>query len=74
MQLGLLAESQGDYETATLHFSHAIEREDRNWQWYYLRSRVEHEGGDEASAQADLKRARKLNPEAGCLKAAGWNC
>ena len=26
--------------------SHAIEREDRNWQWYYLRSRVEHEAGE----------------------------
>jgi O-antigen ligase len=74
VQLGLLAESQGDYETATLHFSHAIEREDRNWQWYYLRSRVEHEAGNEAAAQADLERARRLNPRAACLRTAGWDC
>ena len=40
----------------------AIEREDHNWQWYYLRSRVEHEAGDEAAAQADLERAQQLNP------------
>jgi tetratricopeptide (TPR) repeat protein len=74
VQLGLLAERQGDYETAITHFGHAIDRENLNWQWYYLRSRVEQEAGDEAAAQADLENARRLNPQAACLQAAGWNC
>ncbi len=73
VQLGLLAELQGDYPSAIVHFTRAIEREDNNWQWYYLRSKAEHEAGDEAAAQADLERARQLNPRAECLRA-GWNC
>jgi O-antigen ligase len=73
VQLGLLAELQGDYPTAIDHFTHAIDREDHNWQWFYLRSKVEHEAGSEASAQADLERARQLNPIAECLSE-GWNC
>jgi O-antigen ligase len=73
VQLGLLAERQGDYRAAIEHFGHAIEREDRNWQWYYLRSRVEHEAGVTAKAKADLQRARKLNPQAPCL-AGEWTC
>jgi tetratricopeptide (TPR) repeat protein len=73
VQLGLLAELQGDYATAVTHYTHAIEREDHNWQWYYLRSKAEHLGGDEAGAQADLEKARELNPRAGCLDE-GWSC
>jgi O-antigen ligase len=74
VQLGLLAEAQGDYPTAIVHFGHAIDREDHNWQWYYLRSRVEHEAGDETAALADLEHARRLNPRAACLQADGWEC
>jgi O-antigen ligase len=74
VQLGLLAELQGDYPTAIDHFNHAIAREDRNWQWFYLRSRIEHEAGDETAAQADLEAARRLNPQASCLQVPGWNC
>jgi O-Antigen ligase len=73
VQLGLLAELQGDYKTASERLSQAIDREDRNWQLYYLRSRVEHEAGNESAAQADLERARELNPRAACLRS-GWNC
>ncbi len=73
VQLGLLAERQGNYPAAIEHFSHAIDREDRNWQWYYLRSRVEHEAGDEAAAEADLEKARELNPVAECLRGE-WTC
>jgi O-antigen ligase len=73
VQLGLLAELQGDYAAATIHFTHAIEREDHNWQLFYLRSRVEHEAGDEAAAQADLDRAGELNPREDCFEE-GWNC
>ncbi|HEX4463246.1 MAG TPA: O-antigen ligase family protein [Solirubrobacterales bacterium] len=73
VQLGLLAERQGNYPVAIVHFSHAIEREDRNWQWYYLRSRVEHEAGEAKAAQADLEKARELNPVAQCLRGE-WTC
>jgi tetratricopeptide (TPR) repeat protein len=73
VQLGLLAELQRDYATAKERLSQAISREDRNWQLYYLRSRVEHEAGEEAAAQADLARARELNPRLECLRK-GWEC
>ncbi len=73
VQLGLLAERQGDYATAIVHYGHAIEREERNWQWYYLRSRAEHENGEEEAALADLERARELNPQAECLRGE-WTC
>ena len=42
---------------AAERLSQAIDREDRNWQLYYLRSRVEHEAGDAA--------ARERRPRAG---------
>jgi len=68
VQLGLLAESQGDYATATERLTQAIDREDRNWQLYYLRSRVEEAAGDLAAAEADLSHARELNPLEQCLQ------
>jgi O-antigen ligase len=73
VQLGLLAERQGNYPIAIEHFGHAIDREDRNWQWYYLRSRAEHEAGDAMAAEADLEKARELNPVAECLRG-DWTC
>ena len=73
VQLGLLAQLQGDFPGAIEQFTNAIEREDHNWQWYYLRSKVEHEAGEDTPAQADLERARQLNPRAECLRE-GWNC
>jgi O-antigen ligase len=68
VQLGLLAEGEGDYAAATEHYTQAIDREDRNWQLYYLRSRVEQAAGDRAAAEADLDRARRLNPLEDCLR------
>lgn len=73
VQLGLLAERQGDYAGAASYFGDAIDREDRNWQWYYLRARAEHEAGDESAAMNDLERARELNPREQCLQR-GWSC
>lgn len=78
VQLGLLAELQGEYSTAAVQLSHAIEREDHNWQLYYLRSRVRREGAEaagaageaqlaarlEAEARADFDHAKRLNPRA----------
>lgn len=68
VQLGLLAQLQGDFPAADEHFSDAIEREDRNWQWYYLRSEVKEEAGDTTGARRDLRRARELNPRIACLR------
>jgi len=68
VQLGLLAEAQGDYATAAERLTQAIAREDRNWQLYYLRSRVEAEAGNQVAAEADLNRARRLNPLDPCLR------
>ncbi len=62
VQLGLLAELQGQYDLADERLSAAIAREDRNWQLWYLRSRIRFEAGHVAAAQADLRRARALNP------------
>ena len=67
VQLGLLAELQGDSAAAGEHFTQAIDREGDNWQLYYLRSRVERKAGEAAAAKADLKRARRLNPLEECL-------
>jgi len=71
VQLGLLAEVQGDYPSAIANFTDAIEREEENWQWYYLRSKARHNAGETAAGQRDLERAQELNPEASCLRE-GW--
>ncbi len=73
VQLGLLAQLQGEFPVASERLSQAIEREDRNWQLYYLRSKVEHEAGEPVQARADLARAHELNPLETCFQA-GWNC
>jgi hypothetical protein len=74
LQLGLLAESQDDYATATERLSQAIDREEGNWQLYYLRARVAHKAGDEAAARADLAEAQRLNPEEKCLREGYEGC
>jgi tetratricopeptide (TPR) repeat protein len=73
VQLGLLAQLQGELPVARERLSQAIEREDRNWQLYYLRAKVAHEAGEAAQAQADLAKAGELNPLETCFRA-GWNC
>jgi O-antigen ligase/polysaccharide polymerase Wzy-like membrane protein len=72
VQLGLLSQVQGDYVTAAGRLSQAINREDRNWILYYLRSKIEHQAGDVVSARADLRRAQQLNPLEECLRE-GWD-
>jgi hypothetical protein len=67
VQLGLLAESQGDYATAAENITEAIDREEGNWQLYYLRARIEQRVGEKAAARADLAEARRLNPQEQCL-------
>lgn len=74
LQLGLLAESQRDFAGAAGRLTQAIDREEGNWQLYYLRARIEYRGGDEAAARADLREARRLNPEENCLRQGFEGC
>ena len=68
VQLGLLAERQANTRPRSSTSRHAIEREDRNWQWYYLRSRVEHEAGDEAAARGRSRARARAQPARTCLE------
>ncbi len=68
VQLALLAELQGDYPEAITRLGQAIDREDRNWELFYLRARVEEESGDYTAAYEDLLRAVSLNPKSTTLK------
>jgi hypothetical protein len=72
VQLGLLAELEGDYATGAEQMGKAIDREEGNWLLYYLRGRIEHRGGDLDAAAADLRRAQDLNPLEKCLRE-GWD-
>jgi tetratricopeptide (TPR) repeat protein/nicotinamide riboside transporter PnuC len=74
VHLGLLAEIQGEYGPAVERMSQAIEREEDNWQLYYLRARIQSRAGDEAAASADLAEARRLNPEENCLEEGFEGC
>ena len=74
LQLGLLAESQGEYGAALHRLSQAIDREEDNWQLHYLRARVEHKAGDDGAAEASLEEARRLNPEEKCLEEGFEGC
>jgi len=74
LQLGLLAESQGEYGPAVHRLGQAIDREEDNWKLYYLRARVEHKAGDDAAAERDRKEAIRLNPEEECLEKGFEGC
>jgi hypothetical protein len=73
-QLGLLAESEGNYPAAIDWLGQAIDREPDSWLLYYLRARVESSTGEEAAARADLREAQRLNPEEKCLYAGFEGC
>ncbi|MFN8163283.1 MAG: O-antigen ligase family protein [Solirubrobacterales bacterium] len=74
VQLGLLAQYQGDYATATERISQAIDREDRNWVLHYLRAKIERQAGDTEAARADLREAQRLNPQEQCLREGFEGC
>ena len=73
VQLGLLAERQGDYADR----DRALQPGDRprgpQLAVYYLRSRVEHEAGDDAAAAADLERAQRAEPAGDSCLREGWD-
>jgi O-antigen ligase/polysaccharide polymerase Wzy-like membrane protein len=62
VQLGLVAERAGEMPRAVELAGKAIEREERNWVLYALRSRFERENDDPAAARHDFEEARRLNP------------
>jgi hypothetical protein len=74
VQLGLVAQLQGDFPNATARMSEAIDREDRNWILYYLRARIEDEAGEAAAARADIREAERLNPQEECLREGFEGC
>jgi tetratricopeptide (TPR) repeat protein len=74
VQLGLISEFQGDYATGAERLGQAIEREEGNWLLYYLRARIEREGGEIDAARGDLREARRLNPEEECLQGGFEGC
>jgi O-antigen ligase len=59
---GATAKAQAEYAAAIKLLGEAIDREDRNWQLFYQRLRVEQAAGRTAAAAADLARARELDP------------
>ncbi|MBS1843924.1 MAG: O-antigen ligase family protein [Actinobacteria bacterium] len=67
LQLGLLAQAQGDYPTAIRRFEEAIDRENHNWTLWYLKAKAEHQAGQKEAAQNDLNEAKRLNPLETCL-------
>jgi O-antigen ligase len=85
LQLGLLAELEGEYAASVEYLSDAIDREDHDWQLYYLRARVfgaaadaATEAGETALARkyrreqaSNLREAKRLNPRAPELAAVG---
>lgn len=74
VQLGLLAQAEGDYATAGQRFGEAIEREDHNWVLYYLRAKLEHEAGEISRAENDIREAERLNPLETCLEEGFEGC
>jgi hypothetical protein len=62
LQLALVAEQAAEYPRAIEQVDKAIEREDRNWVLYALRSRFHRENGEPAAARRDFEEAQRLNP------------
>ncbi|MBS1675785.1 MAG: O-antigen ligase family protein [Actinobacteria bacterium] len=67
LQLGLLAQLQGELPLAISRFEQAIDRENQNWTLYYLRAKAEYQAGQNEAAQNDLNEAKRLNPLETCL-------
>ena len=67
VQLGLLAQLQGQYPEAVSRFQQAIDREDDNWTLYYLRAKAEHQAGRKKPPTRASHEAKRLNPLETCL-------
>jgi hypothetical protein len=62
MQLGLIAESRGQYARALEEYDRAIDLEPESWRAVLLRFGLNYDQGRMAAARDDLKRLREINP------------
>ncbi|MCB0859140.1 MAG: O-antigen ligase family protein [Solirubrobacterales bacterium] len=62
MQLGIIAESRGQYALALSEYNRAIELEPENWRTYLLRFGLYYDTGRLQDARRDLGRLRETNP------------
>ncbi len=74
LQLGLLAELNGELPQAISRYEQAIDRENHNWTLYYLRAKALHQNGQNEAAQKDLAEAKRLNPLETCLSEGFEGC
>jgi hypothetical protein len=61
-QLALIAEEDGDYDSARVWVQRAIERDRADWELWFLAARFDTSRGAVRQATRDLARARALNP------------
>ena len=74
LQLGLVAELEGDYAGASGRLQQAIDREEDDWVLYYLRARAAEQAGEVPTAHADQAEAQRLNPLEPCLSEGIGGC
>ena len=62
LQLGLVAETEGSYATASHWLEEALRRSRRDWTLWITAARIDTKRGSVAAAVRDLAEARRLNP------------
>jgi len=62
LQLALVAEQQGDLESARRWIRNATDRDEDDWAVWYVAARIERESGHPAAARSAHARAAALNP------------
>jgi hypothetical protein len=62
LQVALVEESRGRFAAARQAIDRAVSRDDRDWQLWLVKSRIDDDLGLYASGAASLAQAKKLNP------------
>src|SRR5262249_14865170 len=62
LQLGLVAETEGSFATASHWLDEAIRRSRQDWTVWITAAGIETQRGKVAAARRDLDEARRLNP------------
>jgi O-Antigen ligase len=62
LQLGLVSEAEGDFNTAAQYLNEAIDRSRRDYRLWLTAARIEARAGNGRQAVSDLQEARRLNP------------
>ena len=68
LQLGLVSESEGNYDAAARSLDEAISHSRRDWSLWLIAARIEVERGAIGLARRDLDEARRLNPHSSLFK------